>query len=287
MHIQFAPTLEDLKESFVPEKFAAKPEAYKREFKAMWVLWPVLLGMMILAKLSPLRADRSPDPKLPRQDLVPILLCSTIPAVLLIIASFAAIWRNWRASRPNAKPIKGGRSRRWLTEFLGLCWVVTCMAMIATLTDYNTSHFWTPTRFQLMLLATAPWIAMVTADQLNGALQRRWAAERHWFTHPGASRSWSIELDDSRLRASSELTDITYQWLAFSRARETANLFILLYGASQLLIPKRAFSGPAELGAVRALMQNNIQNCRLLASPTGFEVLPKQFQSVTNVREDS
>lgn len=288
MHIEFTNTLEDLKESLVPEKFAAKPEAYKREFKAIWVVWPVMLGMMILAKLSPLRTDRTLDPELPHQDLVPILLCSIVPAALLTIANFAAIWRSWQAARPNAKPLGSRRSRAWFIELLGLCWVLTGAAMIATLTDFNTSHFWAPTRFQLMLLATAPWVAFITADQLNGWLRRRWAAATQWFSNPGATRPSSMDINDQHLTVADDVVQITCRWSAFVRARETENLFILIWGSGRsLLIPKRAFAGPAELGAMRSLIQTKVQNCQLLVSPIGFEVLPLHFQSAANVRENA
>ena len=67
-----------------------------------------------------------------------------------------------------------------------------------------------------------------------------------------------LDLKDEGLYGTSAIGEGTAKWSAFSKLRETPNLFMLYMGARMFrVIPKRAFS-PSQLEEARALLRTKL-----------------------------
>jgi hypothetical protein len=78
-------------------------------------------------------------------------------------------------------------------------------------------------------------------------------------------------VSDQHITISNTLSRHVHTWEAITHVRETPNLFLLYvsnYGFH--MVPKCAFTKPAELDAFRELLRARVVE----RSPKGFEVLP-------------
>jgi YcxB-like protein len=83
-------------------------------------------------------------------------------------------------------------------------------------------------------------------------IRRMWL-KRDFRKHPNFAAPQVVVLGEEGLRASCEIGEGTSKWAAYTKFRETPNLFMLYMGARLFrVIPKRAFS-PPQLEEARAL----------------------------------
>jgi len=82
--------------------------------------------------------------------------------------------------------------------------------------------------------------------------------KRDFHGHPNFAKDCHVHADDEGLRSESELSSGETKWAAFTKFRETSNLFMLYFGGRMFkVVPKRAFS-PSELEQFRALLRRKL-----------------------------
>jgi hypothetical protein len=86
---------------------------------------------------------------------------------------------------------------------------------------------------------------------------------RDFRQHPNFSRKQILRIDEDGLHATSEIGQSERTWRAYTKYRETQNLFVLYLGARLIeVIPKRAFSAP-QLEEFRDLLHRNLSQVSL------------------------
>ena len=94
-------------------------------------------------------------------------------------------------------------------------------------------------------------------------------------TAPGLRRPHQADFSDYGVIVADAYVRTTSQWPAFEGFRETPNLFVLYTSPlAFLIVPKRAFAGPAEVDAFRGLVLNRVGKSSFLPQAGGFPVLP-------------
>lgn len=87
--------------------------------------------------------------------------------------------------------------------------------------------------------------------------QRFWV-ERDFRNHPGFAEKVHLSVDGEELRTEGQLGRREEKWAAFTKYRETENLFVLYEGARLLRVfPKRAFASE-QLREFRDLLASKI-----------------------------
>lgn len=278
MHVEleFNYELADLRESLVPEKFAANPERYARRWIRTAVIWTLaaLIGAIDLWLNRRFPIPHRPQPLDVPYDLRTEFLPSVLPALWVFSVYVLTIRLTWRALRKgervkamNADPI----SKVIHLLASGAIGLVAGIGFAAD--DWDSIVRLSPAR--IALLALAPWCVLVILMQVLGLLQRRGKFIGEWRRKASWRRPKSVRLDETGFVLRDPLYQFNFTWAYFSRARETKNLLILVSeGGTEYLIPKRAFAHPADLERCRSLLQNVVQNTRFLVRPIGFAVLP-------------
>lgn len=276
MRLEFTYTFDDLKEALVPEKYAANPGAYRGASISGLLAWPLLFLMIAaslwMQELSPVR----PRPaELPARELALDLLPSVLPAALVFLLLAIATWRTYRRSwqGPTLTVTSG---RKWAQQVVGvLIMLIVALGTLALL-NRDWEIVWQPTRNQLLLLEIVPWMINLMLLVLLGQLQRRWSARQQWASKPGWQRPKVLELDAAGFSLLDPVSRVQHAWPYFRRARETANLIVLISeDGLQYLIPKRAFADPLDADRARGLIQNMVPQSSFLSKPGGFAVIPK------------
>jgi len=275
MQLEFSYELVDLRESRVPEKFAANPEKYARRWIPVVVIWAIAATMgafdVLLKKLSPAPPRVSPDVIYNfRAEFLPALL----PALYVYTLYFLMIrsTRRTAQNRKSASAVMRGRVTR-VIYFL-VCIALGVVAGMAIVGDWGSS--WRATPVQVVLITVAPWLLLIVLMQMLGFLLRRAKVVGEWRSNAAWGRPKLVKMDETGFLLRDQLYQINCAWPFFARARETKNLLILESEArAELLIPKRAFAHPADLDRCRSLLQNVISQTDFLVRPIGFEVLPK------------
>ncbi|HEY2586821.1 MAG TPA: YcxB family protein [Tepidisphaeraceae bacterium] len=280
VELEFNYALADLRESLVPEKFAANPEKYARRWIRTAVIWAIaaLVGA-IDVWLNVWLNRRFPIPHRPEPPDVPYdlrteFLPSVLPALWVFTVYILTIRLTWRGLRRgervkamNADPISKV-IHLLVSAAIGL---VAGIGIAAD--DWDSIVRMSPAR--VALLAVAPWCVLVISMQILGVLQRRGKIVGEWRRKPSWRRAKSVRLDETGFVLRDPLYQFTFNWAYFSRARETKNLLIIVSeGGTEYLIPKRAFAHPADLERCRSLLQNAVPKTRFLVRPVGFAVLP-------------
>jgi YcxB-like protein len=81
---------------------------------------------------------------------------------------------------------------------------------------------------------------------------------RDFRRHPNFSRQQTLRVDEDGLYKRSEVGQSETKWFAYTRFRETQNLFVLYLGERQAeVVPKRALSN-AQLDELRQLLRKKI-----------------------------
>jgi len=84
--------------------------------------------------------------------------------------------------------------------------------------------------------------------------------KRDFRKHPDFSRENLLSADQDGLRSSCDVSQFQRSWSAYTKFRETPNLFMLYMGARLFdVIPKRAFVGP-QLDEFRELIRQKLPN---------------------------
>jgi hypothetical protein len=105
------------------------------------------------------------------------------------------------------------------------------------------------------LLPHIPWIAALVFILVLALYAQLRAQKMLWKQNPMLQRPKTAEIDANGIVIQDASARLEYQWAAFSKARETKNLFVLFFGpASYVMLPKRAFVMTDEMNAMRALM---------------------------------
>jgi YcxB-like protein len=87
---------------------------------------------------------------------------------------------------------------------------------------------------------------------------RPYYLKRDYRNHPNLAREHSLSIDDSGLQARSEVAEGRRAWTAYTKYRETRNLFVLYLGSRMFeIIPKRAFSA-VQLEELRNLVRQHL-----------------------------
>jgi len=153
--------------------------------------------------------------------------------------------------------------------------VVTALGTL-TLLNRDWVIVWRPTREQLVLLEIGPWMVDLLLLVLLGHLHRRWSARQQWLSKPGWRRAKAIEMDEQGFSLLDAMSRVQHRWPYFRRARETANLIVLISeDGLQYLTPKRAFADPLDADRTRGLIQNMVPQTTFLTRPGGFAVVPR------------
>ena len=98
-------------------------------------------------------------------------------------------------------------------------------------------------------------------------------AHVEWNTNPTLRGRCSVTLSDSTIAITQELRQATWQWPAFVKFDESANLLLLYVSQRSFLpIPKRAFAG-ANLEEFVDFLMKTLPPAH--PGPAGFKVIPK------------
>lgn len=100
----------------------------------------------------------------------------------------------------------------------------------------------------------ALWIVLLLVCR---AVRPLWIG-RDFRKHPDFSREQRLMIDEEGVHYESEVGQSSKKWLAYSRYRETPNLFVLHLGSRLIeVVPKRAFAGP-QVDEFRQLLQQKL-----------------------------
>lgn len=276
MRLEFTYTFDDLEEALVPEKYAANPRAYRGASIRGLVQWPLVFLMIAASVWMQDQSAAGPRPaEVPPRELAWDVLPSVLPATLVFLLLAAAIWQTYRRSHQRSEP-RVSSGQKFVYQAI---WMVVMIAFAfgtLTLLNRESGMLWQPTRQQLLLLEMGPWMIDLTLLVLLGQLKRRWSARLQWASKPAWRRPKVIELDHDGFLSLDEMSRVHHRWPYFLRARETANLIVLISeDGLQYLIPKRAFPDPLDADRARGLIQNMVPQTNFLTKPGGFTVIPK------------
>jgi hypothetical protein len=275
VQVEFSYEIADLRESQVPEAFAAKPEKYARRWIRTVVIW------MIAAVFGAIdvwlnRMFPTPSPSQPRMvayDFRLEFLPAILVAMYIISVYILTIRATWRGLR------KGERIKGWNADPVARVFHILVSVAVGVVAGAAIYGQW-DSGAQLspglvVTLTLCPWVVLIVLMQVLGLLQRRAKLVGEWRLNPGWRRPKSARLDDHGFVLRDALYELSFTWAYFARARETKNLLILVSeSGAEYLIPKRAFADPSDLERCRSLLQNVVPNTRFLVRPIGFAVLP-------------
>ncbi len=82
--------------------------------------------------------------------------------------------------------------------------------------------------------------------------------KREFKKNPNFPRACLLHVDDDSLRTSSDVSTSETKWVAFTKFRETPNVFLIYFGRNIFrVIPKRAFAAP-QLEEFRELLRRKL-----------------------------
>jgi hypothetical protein len=164
---------------------------------------------------------------------------------------------------------------RWAIMFgvVMIAWILIVFAMDDAPSWAASLH---PTRFVLVVLSLFPWIALLAVFIF---LAKRRVA-RQWKTSPAVRRQRTMIVDGDGLTTSDELSILHYRWRYFSRAWETPNTLVLVDEIRRgHVLPKRAFSTPADLQTAVSLIATHVPDSKFLTRRQGFDVTARAQQA--------
>lgn len=89
-------------------------------------------------------------------------------------------------------------------------------------------------------------------------LRAKKAARGIWKSYPVIRYKFTAEIDAESIKTTCEIASSVRRWECFTGYFESANLFHLQEGSRYLWIPKRAFSGEADLSQMRELLHSKL-----------------------------
>ncbi|HXE55136.1 MAG TPA: YcxB family protein [Tepidisphaeraceae bacterium] len=286
MRIELNYTIAELKESIVPEAYAANPSQYDRRLANGLLSWVVVAAIIVIITWqSTTGSHQFPN----RVDLISTMLPNLVAATCLAVAILLLLWGNWRKTRvhrslPEKPARRATRARAIVAVFFGVAMTLPLIA--AAVPDEDLS--WHATRSELLLANFAPWVVNLLLYVMFVFFYSRWRARQQWLANPAWQRRQTLELDETGLRITDALTNSHHAWAYFRRAWETPNLLVIQSETEMLyLIPKRTFTNPSEIESARALLQNKIANTTFLVKPTGFPVAPKPVILIEHATDGS
>ena len=281
MLLEFAYTLDDIREAAMPALFAGNRRLYRHHWIGIVALSLLFtfFGTVIWVIQSKLG-----DPA-PPQRLLPEILPSLLPAFLVLCLLGEGLWKTRRKLR---EPIGDTEQRptNWIERSVLFLVSLGISLVVWRITHGHTAWVWHPSPPQLVITRLAPWAVVLAAFSLATSLQMRWRAAAKWLAQPGWDQPRTLELDDEGYCSSHALAQSRQSWACVAAARETQNLLILVgYDDSQYMIPKRAFDSPEDFWRVRNLLRSVVPRTQfLLHKPIGF---PALIHSSTPVAEDT
>ena len=131
-----------------------------------------------------------------------------------------------------------------------------------------------------LLIPLIPWALLVGVALLAATVQQRRGLYKLWEVQPPLRRPHQADFSDYGVIVSDAYVRTTSQWQAFEGFRETPSLFVLYTSPlAFLIVPKRAFTDPAQLDAFRGLVLNRVGKSSFLPQQGGFPVLPVAAQT--------
>jgi NADH:ubiquinone oxidoreductase subunit 5 (subunit L)/multisubunit Na+/H+ antiporter MnhA subunit len=284
MRVEVDFRLEDLDELYVPEVYAADPSRYRRKMRIGVIGWIVcvalLAAMYLFSGYTRSRSNVSQVENPPRDFQLDVITLA-LPGILAILLTSAVVFRLWRGSKWRAKKPSPSAAKKVSVQArlvaVILTMIVVAVAVVAFTPELASD--WRPSRGQIILVCWTPWLLVLLVFVGLAPLMIHWQARRMWLNNPAWARHHTYEFDDWGLKASDPTGRFEKSWVTFTRARETANLLVLVHESSLMyIIPKRAFPTEADIEAARALLQNRIENTTFLAKPLGFPMTPRPVE---------
>lgn len=275
MRLQFTYEIGDLKETLTPVITADRRRArMQRRILTVYIYTfsAVCFGAMFwLRSLRPeplWELDGTPIDFV--SDVLPGWLCAAYMCVIFC----SVLTKSLRSPKPSSTTIPPTRTVS--ARVIGAAFGLLVAALVLLFLDQAYVMPISPTRTQRILLSGGPWALTIILMIVSGSVRRRRSATIQWEKNPSWIRPKTMEIDACGYRVSDELAQLHYTWRYFISARETENLLILKAEDSrQHIIPKRAFSDPAQIQQCRAMLQTFIGKTEFMVVPTGFEVIPK------------
>lgn len=116
------------------------------------------------------------------------------------------------------------------------------------------------------------WVLFAAIVYLFARRAARDAIRQLWEQQPSLTRQRTIDIGPDGFMCDEKVVLRRYEWVALARFVETERLMLACPSdISFEIIPKRAFTSPADLEAARALLQTQIRDRE--SGPTGFAVL--------------
>jgi len=143
---------------------------------------------------------------------------------------------------PEAKPL----GRKMLVAVLGGVMVILGILVLTVLGLSQSAAAITIMALWILLLSVCRFV-----------VRPLWIG-RDFRKHPNFSREQRLVIDEEGVHYESEVGQSDKEWRAYSRYRETTNLFILHLGPRLIeVVPKRAFAGP-QVDEFRQLLQQKL-----------------------------
>lgn len=117
-----------------------------------------------------------------------------------------------------------------------------------------------PDMMRDLVIPLIPWLLFFGLIWFVVFRQLRGRAKQAWEKQPYLQLRRTFEFTEDRVIMDDVQSRSEMRWTVFSKFVESRNLFLLYHGPYVFnMIPKRAFSGPAEVEAFRRLLQQKIQ----------------------------
>ena len=128
----------------------------------------------------------------------------------------------------------------------------------------------TPVPMTDLLIQLTPWLLIFGFIWFFVFRKLRRRHERTLAADPTLNLRHTVDVTDAGIVQQSGLARTEWNWIAFNRFYESDRLFLLPLAARRfLMLPKRALATPADIDALRHLLEEHIQ------PPTGgFPVAP-------------
>jgi hypothetical protein len=151
------------------------------------------------------------------------------------------------------------RKGRWLTRF-GMSVLLLMLAallvvmFVVTIANHETGRSFVPElKREWVMLAAAAYMSFVALTAHGRALRRGWRLQ------PNLQLGRRVTIGDECIVVNDAQVRAEYKWSALQRYVESVNLFVLLPSEMILvMIPKRAFAGPADVDQFRALLDERV-----------------------------
>lgn len=287
MQLEFNYELADLREAYVPARFATAPAKYERRWIFAVVAWTIVASFVALYlwidHVQSVTAQFQ-DQRLVRHfrgDLVPVLFPAFFTYAVYVLTA-CKLWRDSRKRR-SAATISEDR-------FGQIAGIVTggLLASLGCVAVQGRDFTWYPTSTQNAIVIAAPWITLFAVMQLLGFMQRRAKVLGPWRNNPAWQVRKTMLLDEREFRIRDAFSDLSFKWPYFTGVRETANLILVIdHGGAKYVIPKRVFTHPSDLEQCRSLLQNVVPNTRFLVKPVGFAVIPNPVRPLPQLGNES